>query len=83
MAVQQHISTDQAAKQFGDLHTKLQQEQAQAIQMAKNAADATAAAASKTAFVAFAAMLIWAIAAAIGGALAVQRRMQVTYRSVR
>jgi hypothetical protein len=83
MAAQQHISADQAAKQFDNVQTKLQQEKAQAIQMAKNAADATAAAASKTSFAAFAAMLIGAIAAAIGGALAVQRRVRVTQRSVR
>ena len=82
MAAQQHIPVDQATKQFDDAQAKLQQEKAQAIQTAKNAADATAAAASKTSFAAFADLLIGAIAAAIGGSLAVQRRMHVSRRVV-
>ena len=83
MAAQQHISTDQASKQFDDAQAKLQQEKTQAIQTAKNAADATATAASHTSFAAFADLLIGAIAAAIGGSLAVQRRLQVAQRVVR
>ena len=43
-----------------------------------NAADASTAAASKTSFAAFAVLLLGAIASAIGGSLAVQRRLQVT-----
>ena len=82
-AAQQHVSQDQAAKQFDDAQAKLQQEKAQAIQMAKNAADATASAAASTSFAAFAVLLIGALAAAIGGSLAVQRRMQVSQRIVR
>ncbi len=82
MAAQQHISTDQASKQFDDAQAKLQQQKAQAIQTAKNAADATATAAAHTSFAAFADLLIGAIAAAIGGSLAVQRRMQVARRVV-
>jgi hypothetical protein len=82
-AAQQHISTDQASKQFDDAQAKLQQEKAQAIQTAKNAADASASAASKTSFAAFADLLIGAIAAAIGGSLAVQRRLHVAQRVVR
>ena len=83
MAAQQHIPADQAAKQFDDAQAKLQQEKAQAIQTAKNAADATATAASHTSFAAFADLLIGAIAAAIGGSLAIQRRLQVAQRVVR
>ncbi len=83
MAAQQHVSTDQAAKQFDDAQAKLQQQKAQAEQTAKDAADATAAAASKASFAAFATMLIGAIAAAIGGSLAVQRRTYIGQRSVR
>ncbi len=83
MAAQQHVSHDQAAQQFDNAQAKLQQEKAQAIQTAKNAADASAAAASKTSFAAFADLLIGAIAAAVGGALAVQRRLQVAQRVVR
>ena len=83
MAAQQHISPDQATKQFDDGQAKLQQEKAQAIQTAKNAADVTASAAAKTSFAAFATLLIGAIAAAFGGSLAVQRRLQVASRVVR
>lgn len=82
MAAQQHISHEQAAKQFDDAQAKLQQVKAQAIQAAKNAADESAAAASKTSFAAFAGLLIGALAAAIGGALAVQRRVMVAGRVV-
>jgi hypothetical protein len=83
MAAQQHISTDQAAKQFDDAQARLQQQKDQAIQTARNAADATAMAASRTSFAAFADLLIGAIAAAIGGSLAVQRRMHAASRVVR
>ena len=82
-AAQQHVSRDQAAKQFDDAQAKLQQEKTQAIQTAKNAADATASAAANTSFAAFAVLLIGALAAAIGGSLAVQRRMRVSQRVVR
>ncbi len=83
MAAQQHISHDDAAKRFDDAQAKLQQTKDQAVQTAKNAADASAAAASKTAFAAFADLLLGAIAAAIGGSLAVQRRIQVSQRIIR
>ena len=83
MAAQQHISTDDAAKQFDANEAKLKQARDQAIQTAKNAADQSAAAASKTAFAGFGDLLLGAIAAAIGGALAVQRRIQVSQRAVR
>jgi hypothetical protein len=74
MAAQQHISHDDAAKRFDDTQAKLQQMHDQAVQAAKNAADASAAAASKASFAAFATLLLAAIAASIGGSLAVQRR---------
>jgi hypothetical protein len=74
MAAQQKVSHDQAAKQFEDAQAKLKQEKDQAVQAAKNAADASAAAASKTSFGAFAILLIGAVAAALGGSFAVQRR---------
>ena len=74
MAAQQQISPDQATKQFDDAQAKVEQAKAQAIQAAKTAADAAATAASRTSFGAFTALLIGAIAAAIGGAVAVQRR---------
>ncbi len=83
MAAQQHISHDDAAKQFDDAQAKLKQTRDQAVQTAKNAADASAAAASKTSFAAFGNLLLGAIAAAIGGSTAVQRRVNVTQRVVR
>ena len=83
MAAQQKVSHDQAAKQFDDAQAKLKQEKDQAIQTAKNAADASAAAASKTSFGAFAVLLIGAVAAALGGMFATQRRVHVTQRIVR
>jgi len=83
MAAQQKIPVDQAQKQFDDAQAKLQQAKTQAVQDAKAAADASAAAASKTSFGAFATFLIGAIAAAIGGGLAVGRRVVTTGRVVR
>lgn len=83
MAAQQHISHDDAVKQFNDAQAKFQQTRDQAIQTAKNAADTSASAASKTSFAAFGDLLLGAIAAAIGGSLAVQRRLQVTQRVIR
>ncbi len=82
MAAQQHISHDDAAKQFDNAQAKLQQTRDQAIQTAKNTADASAAAAAKTAFAAFGNLLLGAIAAAIGGSLAVQRRLIASQRIV-
>ena len=83
MAAQMKISHDDAAKRFDDAQAKLQQTKDQAVQTAKNAADTSAAAASKTSFVAFGVLLLGAIAAAIGGSLAVQRRLQTTHSIVR
>ncbi len=83
MAAQQHVSHDDAAKQFDDAQAKLKQARDQAAQTAKKAADASASAASKASFATFGDLLLGAIAAAIGGSLAVQRRLQVSQRVVR
>ncbi len=80
MAAQRHISDGDATKQFDDAQAKVTQTKDQAVQTAKNAADTSASAASKTSFAAFGDLLLGAIAAAIGGALAVQRRLQVSTR---
>ena len=77
MAAQQKISHDQAAQQFDAMQAKFQQEKQQAIAAAKTAADASAAAASKAAFGGFVIFLIGAVAAALGGSFAVQRRSVV------
>jgi hypothetical protein len=71
-----------AAKQFNDAQAKLTQTRDQAVQTAKNTADASAAAASKTAFAGFGVLLLGLIAAVIGGSLAVQRPLLVTHRTV-
>ncbi len=82
MAAQQHISPDQATQQFDQAQARLQTEKARAAQAAKDAADATATAAAHTSFAAFADLLIGAIAAAFGGALAMQRRSRSMQRMV-
>ena len=81
MAAQTKISHDDAAKKFDDAQTKLKQTRDKAVQTAKDAADASAAAASKASFAAFAVLLLGGIAAALGGSLAVQRRLLVTHRT--
>jgi hypothetical protein len=82
MAAQMKIRHDDAAKRFDDTQAKLQQTKDQAVQTAKNAADASAASASKASFAAFGVLLLGSIAAAIGGSIAVQRRLLVTQRIV-
>ena len=76
-AAQMKISHDEAAKKFDDAQAKIDQTKAQAIQSAKDAADTSAAAAARTAFAVFIDLMLGAIAAAIGGAIAVQRRVVV------
>lgn len=82
MAAQGHMSHDDAAKRFDDAQAKLKQAKDKVMQKAKDAADASAAAASKTSFAAFGDLLLGAIAAALGGSLAVQRRLQVAQRVI-
>jgi hypothetical protein len=76
------ISHDEAAKKFDDAQAKLKRTRDQAVQAAKDVADASAAAASKTSFAAFGVLLLGALAAALGGSLAVQRRLQVAHRTI-
>ena len=82
MAAQMKISHDEAAKKFDDAQAKLKRTRDQAVQTAKDAADASAAAASKASFAAFGVLLLGAIAAALGGSLAVQRRLLVAHRTI-
>ena len=82
MAAQMKGSHDEAAKKFDDAQAKLKRSRDQAIQAAKDTADASAAAASKTSFAAFGVLLLGAIAAALGGSLAVQRRVLVAQRTI-
>ena len=83
IAAQGKISHDAAAKRFNDAQAKLKQTRDQSVQTAKNAADASAAAASKGAFGAFGLLLLGGLAAAIGGSVAVQRRVVTTQRVMR
>ena len=73
-AAQTKTSREDAAKKFDDAQAKMQQTMDAAKQKAKDAADATASGASKAAFGGFAVLLLGLIAAALGGAFAVQRR---------
>lgn len=82
MAAQQKIGHDQAAKQFDNTQAKFKQARDTAVQTSKDAADASAAAASTASFAAFGMLLLGAIAASIGGSIAVQRRRSVTRRTI-
>jgi hypothetical protein len=84
MAAQLKVSHDEAAKRFDDAQARLTQAKDQAKQTAVVAADRTAGATSKGSFLAFAALLLGAIAAAFGGSLATQRAgFRRTERSAR
>lgn len=76
MAAQMKVGRDEAARRFDEGQAKLQQTRDKAVQAAKDTADASASAASRTSFAGFAVLLLGAIAAAVGGSLAVQRRLQ-------
>lgn len=82
IAVQQHVSQDEAARRFdqGQAHflRDRQEAQAKAVQVAQ----ASAAGASTASYVTFGALLIGAIAAAIGGLLAAPQATLTTTRRV-
>jgi hypothetical protein len=82
-AAQGHISRDEATQRFNDAQAKFNTAKDQTVQTAKNTADASAGAASKGSFLAFAVLLLGAIAAALGGKAAVQQRVMTTQRVVR
>jgi hypothetical protein len=75
VAAQAHISPQDAQKRVDDAQNRLTSLKDQAAQAAKQTADATAAAASRASFLAFVGLLVGAVAAAIGGALASPRRV--------
>ncbi|HEY6979992.1 hypothetical protein [Reyranella sp.] len=70
MAGQLKISKEEATQRFDDAQTRLAQARDRTVQTAKNVADRGASAASRASLWAFAALLVGAIAAAIGGCLA-------------
>jgi hypothetical protein len=73
MAAQLKVSHDEAAERFDDAQARLTRAKDEAVRTAKVAADRTAGATSKGSFLAFAALLLGAIAAAVGGSIATQR----------
>ena len=75
MAAQLQISPADAATRFDEAQAQLTAARDEAVQTAKAAADQTASAASTAAFLAFAALLLGSAAAAVGGSMAVQRRI--------
>jgi len=81
-AAQGHISRDEATKRFNDAQAHFTQAKDQTVQTAKNTADASAGAASKGSFLAFAVLALGALAAALGGRAAVERRVLVTQQRI-
>jgi hypothetical protein len=73
MAGQLKISKEEATQRFNDAQAKFEQTRGNAVQTAKDVADRSASAASRASLWAFAALLIGAIAAGIGGTLASPR----------
>jgi hypothetical protein len=73
MAAQLKIGKEEAAKRFDEAQSRFIQVRDRAVQTAKNVADKSAAAASYASILAFAALLIGAVAAGVGGALASPR----------
>ncbi len=80
MAAQLNLSHDEAAKRFDAAEARFEQVRNNAIAAAKKVADEAASAASRTAYVTFGVMLLDAIAACLGGALAMPRRRLLARR---
>jgi hypothetical protein len=70
MAAQLNISKEEATKRFDAAQAQLTQARDRAVQTAKNVTDQSAATISRASFLAFASLFIGAVAAAVGGALA-------------
>lgn len=73
VAAQSHISPQDATKRVDDAQARLTSLKDQTVQKAKQAADASASAASHASFLAFIGLLVGAVAATVGGALASPR----------
>ncbi len=74
-AAQMKISRAEATKKFDDTQAKIKQAEVEAKRQATIAADATASGASKASFAVFVDLLLGAIAAALGGTVAIRRRV--------
>ncbi len=77
MAAQMNISQGDATTRFNDLQGRATNAKNQAVQTAQNVATETARVTSAAAFMTFAALLLGAIFAAIGGSLAAPRKTLV------
>lgn len=74
MAAQLNVSRDEAAKQFDAAEARFDRLRTEAARAAQQAADKSATAASRAGYATFVVVLLDAIAACVGGALAVPRR---------
>lgn len=77
VAAQAHISPQDAQNRVDDAQKRLTDAKNQTVETARQTAGASAAAASKAAFLAFAGLLVGAIAGAFGGAIASPRSTAV------
>jgi hypothetical protein len=80
MAAQMKISQADATKRFDQLQARATQTKNQVVQKTETVATASAGTASTGSYLIFGVLLLDLIAAAIGGSLAVQRRMLLTER---
>ncbi len=80
VAGQLNISADEATRRVDQLQTELAKAKTQAAQTATNVAGKSAGTASDAAFAIFVALIVTAIASAVGGALARPRRMLMADR---
>lgn len=77
VAAQAHISPQDAQKRVDDAQSRLNGLKDQTMQTAKQAADSSASTASNASFLAFAGLIVGAIAAAVGGSMASPRRVEL------
>jgi hypothetical protein len=84
MAARLNVSKDEATQRFNQAEAQLNQSKDQVVQTARQAADTGAAGASTASWMGFIVLLLGAVAAAVGGAMAVQRRtLAATTHTVR
>lgn len=74
-AAQLNIPREEATRRFNEAQAQVNQTVNQAAQTTRNVADATASGVSTASLLGFVVLLLGAIAAAIGGSMAVQRRV--------
>ncbi|MBV8614888.1 MAG: hypothetical protein JOY66_14150 [Acetobacteraceae bacterium] len=77
MAGQMRVSHDAAAKRFDEVRARAASAKTQAVDTARTVAASNAGAVSTASFMVFGVLLLDAIAAAAGGALAVRRRARI------